>query len=194
MNDGFGLAPNAIGARGADALQATDEGGQEVRGRTRRCTVRWPDAAGTSEVYFTLTCSYIGSQRSRLRGRRRADGPHAGRSAREPRADRRHADTAPPWAETAQREDAAHRPPWCPAPAEPGTESSCLAIAPPWAAASSPRPQSATPRDPRPPGAYVGWTARLPFSWGGGACPRPAQLISGPLPSGLPTAWTSGDG
>ena len=30
MNDGFGLAPNAIGARGADALQATDEGGQEV--------------------------------------------------------------------------------------------------------------------------------------------------------------------
>jgi hypothetical protein len=30
MNDAFGLVPNAIGARGADALQATDEGGQEV--------------------------------------------------------------------------------------------------------------------------------------------------------------------
>src|SRR5262245_3837121 len=95
---------------------------------------------------------------------------------------------------TAQREDAAHRALWCPAPAEPGTESSCLAIAPPkgrgiFAAA----PVGYAP-GPRPPGAYVGWTARLPFPGGGGAGPRPAQLIFGPLPSGQPTAWTSGDG
>jgi hypothetical protein len=51
MNSGFGPAPCAIGVRGADALQSAVEGGQEVGGRPRRPAVRWPDAAGTSEVY-----------------------------------------------------------------------------------------------------------------------------------------------
>ena len=39
-NSGFGPAPYAIGVRGAEALQSTDDGGQEVGGRTRRRAVR----------------------------------------------------------------------------------------------------------------------------------------------------------
>ncbi len=42
----------AIARRGADALQPTDEGGQEIGGCPRRCAVRGPDTAGKSEVYL----------------------------------------------------------------------------------------------------------------------------------------------
>jgi hypothetical protein len=37
-NSGFGLAPYAIGAQGAHALQSAGEGGQEVRGCPRQAT------------------------------------------------------------------------------------------------------------------------------------------------------------
>ncbi len=43
MNSGFGSAPSAIGAQGADALQSVDEGGQEVEGLSPRCTARGTD-------------------------------------------------------------------------------------------------------------------------------------------------------
>jgi hypothetical protein len=58
MNSGSGSAPSAIGARGADALQSADEGGQEVRGHPPRCTVRGTDISGTTRYISTLTCTY----------------------------------------------------------------------------------------------------------------------------------------
>jgi hypothetical protein len=58
MNSGFGPAPSAIGARGADALQSADEGGQEVGGRPPRCTVRGTDTPGTTRYSSTLNCTY----------------------------------------------------------------------------------------------------------------------------------------
>jgi hypothetical protein len=97
MNSGFGPATCAIGARGADALQSADESGQEVGGRPRRRAVRWPDAAGTSEVYSRDDLHLYPFQGARLCGRERADGPHAGRSAgmrEQSRADRCRADKA----------------------------------------------------------------------------------------------------
>jgi hypothetical protein len=143
----------------------------------------------------TLTCAYVGSQRSRLRGRRRADGPHAGRSAREPWADRRHADTAPAWAETAQREDAAHRPLWVPSTGRASHRvllpCDCASIGPRHLRRDPSRLRSGTSGHP---GLTLGGRPVSPFPGGGGAGPRPAQLISGPLPSGLSTPWTSRDG
>jgi hypothetical protein len=43
---------HSIARRGADALQPTDEGGQEIGGCPRRRAVRGPDTAGKSEVYL----------------------------------------------------------------------------------------------------------------------------------------------
>jgi len=57
MNAGFGPTSYAIAARDADAPQSADQGRQEVGGHSSWCTVRWPDAEGTSEVYCTLACT-----------------------------------------------------------------------------------------------------------------------------------------
>ncbi|MCW2929048.1 MAG: hypothetical protein JWM19_10 [Actinomycetia bacterium] len=79
-NSGFGPIPCVIGARGADALQSADEGGQEVGGCPRRRSVRGSGTAGTSEVYSGADLAV--SLPSRYpRGQRRAAGPHADRTA-----------------------------------------------------------------------------------------------------------------
>src|ERR1700685_1739741 len=60
-NFDFGPAPGAIGARGADALEPTVEGGQEAGGRPRRRAVRKPDAQAHPRYIRVLTCTYIAS-------------------------------------------------------------------------------------------------------------------------------------
>jgi hypothetical protein len=79
MNSGFVSAPSAIGAQGADALQSVDEGGQEVGGRTPRCTVRGTDTPGTTRYISNLTCTYTCSRMpSRTGGGASTDRTRAG--------------------------------------------------------------------------------------------------------------------
>jgi hypothetical protein len=97
-NSGFGPAPCAIGVRSADALQAADEGGQEVGGHPRRSAVRRRTPQAHSRYIRAMTCTYTCSQETaRAGGGARAGRTWAGRREcnHNPGAGRCRADAAP---------------------------------------------------------------------------------------------------